>query len=205
LFFAGCQAKSKFWAVSFQDVNQAQDMNAYAAEVVKNGVSNDGPLENGIVICPYYTLKINCQEVPVYSTRTGNGVHSFAYIDVEKDNFVLDVTIELKNAHRKIIVLPLSANVNATLKGKTVKTKITKTGSFSFAFDDNPNTEALTIFAAKESKLSIPEGYQVQNFNPGRYTFDDLNFTQSNTVYYFRSGNYEITSMKTKRRSLRSL
>ena len=43
------------------------------------------PCENGVIVSPYYELRINGRKVPVYAARTTNGIHSFAYIDVEKE------------------------------------------------------------------------------------------------------------------------
>lgn len=41
------------------------------------------PFSDGVIYSPYYTLTVNGEDVPVYATRSANGIHSFAYIDVE--------------------------------------------------------------------------------------------------------------------------
>lgn len=194
--YMGCGSNhSKITAIEFSDVKTVADMNAYASEVVKNGVSNDDPLENGIVICPYYILDVNGTNVPVYSTRVTNGIHSFAWIDVESSNILLNITLNLNNTHKKVDVLPLSSNIKASIINNVVKAKITSLGSFSFSFDDNPNSEALTIIVAYEQKLKVPKDYVTQDIQPGEYTAQDLNFSQGQTVYRFKSGRYKITSI----------
>ena len=194
--FIGCSKNnSKIAAVEFSDVKAVADMNAYASEVVKNGISNDDPLENGTVICPYYTLKVNDINVPVYSTRVTHGIHSFAWIDVESSDILLNVTLNLNNAHNRVDVLPLSSNIKASIANNVVKTKITSLGSFSFSFDNDPNSEALTIFVSNKQELEVPKDYVTQSIEPGEYTAQDLNFTQGQTVYHFKSGRYKITSI----------
>lgn len=37
-------------------------------QVRKDGVNNDDPVENGIVSSPWFSLKVNEIEVPVYAT-----------------------------------------------------------------------------------------------------------------------------------------
>lgn len=187
---------SKYTAISYEDIPTVSDMNSYHSEVKKDGKNNDDPIENGVVTCPYYTLKINGKEVPVYSTRCGESVHSFAWIDVDEaeTSIALNVKLSLKNAHEEVVVLPESSGVEATMKKNTVTAKITSLGSFSFAFDKKVE-EALTIYVAKEEKLNTPSGYTVQEFDPGTYSGSDTSFSQENTVYYFKKGVYNISSI----------
>ena len=123
-------------------------------------------------------------------------MHSFAWIDVDEaeTSIALNVKLSLKNAHEEVVVLPESSGVEATMKNKTVMAKITSLGSFSFAFDKKVD-EALTIYVAKEEKLNTPSGYTVQEFNPGTYSSSDTTFSQENTVYYFKKGVYDISSI----------
>ena len=84
------------------------------------------PCENGVIKSPYYELRINGRKVPVYASRTTNGIHSFAYIDVEKEikdqPFALNTELsflELSTVRNeygedmKIDVLPESKGVKA--------------------------------------------------------------------------------------------
>ena len=75
---------SKFTFISYDGVQTISDMEFYQSEVKQDGKNFDDPIENGVVNCPYYTLKVNGKEIPVYSTRCGEGVHSFAWIDVDE-------------------------------------------------------------------------------------------------------------------------
>ena len=69
-----------------------EEINAYNKET-KTAL----PCENGVIKSPYFELRINGRKIPVYAARTTNGIHSFAYIDVEKqikdDPFALNVEL----------------------------------------------------------------------------------------------------------------
>ena len=79
----GNSAKTQFSALSYTKAQAVADMESYKNEVSVGGKKNNAPVENGIVLCPYYALKVNGKEVPVYTTRCTNGTHSFAWIDVK--------------------------------------------------------------------------------------------------------------------------
>ena len=187
---------SKFNAISYQGVQSVSDIELYHSDVRKNGGNNDDPVENGIINCPFYALKVNGIDVPVYSTRCGESVHSFTWIDVDasETDIKLNIELSLKNSHKSVVVLPESSGIAATLEGKSVTAQLNKTGSFSFAFDKKPE-EALTIYVAKEEKLDKPSDYSMVEFSPGAYNSADTTFVEQNTVYYFKKGIYDISSI----------
>lgn len=182
--------------ISYEGVASLSDMDAYAAQVRKDGVNNDDPVENGIVSCPWFSLKVNEIEVPVYATRCGLGVHSFAWIDAAKaeDSPLLEVSLTVQSAYKSVVVLPESAGVAAELSEKTVRAKIESYGSFSFVFDRKPE-KAFTLYVAPKEEMNVPEGWKIERFSPGRYTREETTFSASRTAYIFETGRYEITSI----------
>ncbi len=186
---------SKISSVVYEDIPTVSSIDEYHGEVVKNGLNNDDPVDNGVVTCPYYTLTINNKKIPVYSTRCAQSVHSFAWVDVEDaKNIVLNVKLELKNYHKNVVVLPESTGVEATLENNVVTCQITSLGSFSFAFDRKVE-EALTIYVALKEELVVPTGYTLKEFEPKTYKSDETFFKEQDTVYYFKKGTYNISSI----------
>lgn len=192
------EALSEVFPVSYEGVASVSDMEAYAAEVRKDGVNNDDPVENGIVSCPWFSLEVNGIEVPVYSTRCGLGVHSFAWIDAGGRNAekspLLDVSLTAQTAYKSVVVLPESTGVAAELSEKTVRARIESYGSFSFVFDRKPDY-ALTLYVAPDEEMRVPEGWDVRRLSPKRYTREETAFSDSRTAYVFEAGRYEITSI----------
>ena len=185
----------------YEDVTDISDVSAYEGEVATNL-----PVDDGIIVSPYYTLKINDTAVPVYASRTASGTHSFAYIDVEVlesgQPFRLNVDISFREAStvldaRKplVAVLPESTGVEATLGERGVEATIQDFGSYSFAFNKKPD-EALTLFVAeKEDTAALFGDYEIKYIEPGDYSRTDTKnatvFTEPNKVYYFKAGRYK--------------
>ena len=126
-------SQSSYFCNEYFGVKAIKDPEKYAAEVELDEVyHNNRPIKNGIIICPYYSVKINDKIVPVYGTRSAHGIHSFVYINLEDKNedFSLDIEITaldkssvLKDKTPKTVVLPLSNGVNAKVeKGKVFAT-----------------------------------------------------------------------------------
>jgi hypothetical protein len=61
------ETRAEYSAISYTKPIAVGDIDAYAREVSIDNKKNNAPLENGIVLCPYYTLKVNGKEVPVIS------------------------------------------------------------------------------------------------------------------------------------------
>ena len=51
--------------------------------VYEQEVCTNLPVKDGIILSPYYIIRIGGEELPVYASRSANGIHSFAYVDVE--------------------------------------------------------------------------------------------------------------------------
>lgn len=168
--------------------------------VYEHEVCTNLPVRDGIVVSPYYRMKINGKTVPVYASRSANGIHSFAYVDIEggeAGNLQLRTEItatensgELRKPEAFAVVLPRSSGVVAEVNDGKAKAKINAYGSYSFAFNGGYK-EPLTLIVKPFEPFSAPEGYAVQKIAPGRYTAADTDFKQQNTVYYFEKGRYE--------------
>jgi len=182
-------ATSAFEAASYTDITQLSDDSAYI-----NATNDNGADDDGIVVSPYHTLKVNGKDVPLYGTRTANGIHSFAYLFV-KDNFVnLKVEITSSKKWRSIDVLPKSANVEATTADGITTTTITNYGSFSFAFNQK-YSQPLTLMVYEKENFVLPEGYTLKELTAKQYTKDETRFVDEYTAYYFKAGHYLVNSI----------
>ena len=196
----GSSANTQFSAISYTKAQAVADMESYKNEVSVDGKKNNAPIENGIVLCQYYALKVNGKEVPVYTTRCTNGTHSFAWIDVKgtPEEFALEVELITEKKYSGVVVLPEKSGVKAELADKTVTATITAYGDYSFAFSTDRlktfkvSNQPLTLIVAPESLPEVPEGYDYVEIEPGKYGYGDLVFEQSNTVYCFKKGEYEL-------------
>lgn len=195
-------------------LNSADEISEYESDVTTNL-----PDENGVIVSPHYTLKINGETVPVYATRSAGGVHSFAYIDVavtdSSKGFALQTEITgtaLSTVFKKtydrepsVAVLPESAGVKATINQKTVKATIKNYGSYSFAFNLSP-AEALTLMVKpQEDEAALFGEKNVNYIEPDDYTgdkADELKFKTAGEVYYFKAGNYQIDGISLPENSI---
>ena len=185
------------YPVEYSEVADQPDMEAFYAETVQsNGASHDAPLDYGFVNGVWHRLSVNGTEVPVYSARCGYGIHSFAWVDVDTDGpLSLEVELELlSNDKESVVVLPEKAGVEAEMDGNVVTAEIADYGSYSFAFDEEAD-KALTLYVAPVSELTVPEGWDTVTLEPGEYTAEQTAFTQSNTVYLFKRGAYDVSAI----------
>ena len=196
------ESNCEVYATEYANIKECNDLNAYQSDV-----STNLPVENGVIISPYYNLKINEKDIPVYATRTANTIHSFAYLDVDvKDDnneFNLNVEVFTKKAssvlnkkNAKVVVLPQKRNVKASINDKKITANISEFGSYSFAFNTKQD-EALTIIVAKkENKKEIFNDKEVIYINPDDYSSNEKRnetlFEEANKVYYFKEGRYQI-------------
>ena len=171
-----------------------EEMDTYEGEVRKGSDSNQGALENGMILSPYLTCQVNGKEVDVYASRCSTGAHSFSYVDVTEERVGLDIRLTLAKTRQKVVVLPESRGVKAEMAGKTVSARIEDTGSYSFAFDDKED-RAFTLIVRRASDFTPPEGYEVEYFEPGAYTAAQTTFTEGKKVYWFKEGSYALDSI----------
>ena len=202
---------------SYAGIKTAQDLATENSTTLSKAISDyqkqvgNEPSKNGVIVSPYWSLDINGSPITVYATRTAFGIHSFVYLDVEKqaENFALNVTLTGTSStsvfDKKTLivdVLPLSANiaVESDKANKTVKAVIEEFGSYSFTFNES-HIEPLTIFVAeKQNTAEIFGTKEIVYIDPGDYslptTYQAMQFSEENKVYYFRAGRYVIDQIK---------
>ena len=204
---APAEANCRIYPTQYEGIRSLADseVNAYAGEAATNL-----PVENGVVYSPYYSLTINGEDVPVYATRTANGIHSFAYVDVEVTDeskaFALNAEVTtlsasgvLSERNPVVVVLPESSGVAAEIGENKITSVIRDFGSFSFAFNRNPD-EALTLFVTeKEDTDALFGDYAVREIEPGDYSTSEraseTRFSDGETVYYFKAGRYKTDTI----------
>ncbi|MBR3996575.1 MAG: hypothetical protein IKI97_15020 [Clostridia bacterium] len=177
-------------------------------EYVQSGGYDD---INGIIISPYYTVKVSDTEIPVYASvvfirvdDTGT-LHSFSEIYVEPDSdfsFNIELTgadVTLKNA----IVLPESHGVKAHCADNKVTASINKTGIYTFLFNGANQYYGYTLMVREkvDEDAEIAEyitEYGEDNvivLDKGVYEYDYVNFvSQNNQVIYLKEGAYVIAN-----------
>ena len=184
--------------ISYDEVNKQPDMDAFYAETKRpDGSSWDAMLDYGFVDSVWHTLKVEGVSVPVYSARCGYGIHSFAWVDVDTDGaFELDVELTLTTPDTKesVVVLPEKLGVEASIQNNVATAKLCEYGSFSFAFNELPDN-AITLYVAPKAELPQTNGMEKVEIEPGRYDVNETRFKQTNTIYYFKSGVFDLNSI----------
>ncbi len=179
---------------------QGAEIGVYEHEVCTNL-----PVRDGVILSPYYTMKINGKAIPVYAARSANGIHSFVYVDIEGgEEGCLQLKTEISATENSTalrredafaVVLPRSRGVIAEVRKGKATAKIDTYGSYSFAFNGN-YIEPLTLIIKRFEPFSVPEGYTIKRIEPNNYVAAETNFTQENTVYYFEKGRYETDTIR---------
>lgn len=174
-------------------IDDSADIAKFAAEVDNtDGSHYNGAVSPGIVNSPYFLLKADGIEVPVYSVRTSIGAHSYAQLDANDDAFPIDLELTLSFSFQKIIVLPEKAGVSLGVKDNVVKSRITKRGSYSFVPDDDPKRSFTLLVRDILGQYEAPEGYEVIKVEPGTHTRTAVRFTDSRQVLYFKAGVHKL-------------
>lgn len=181
------------------------DIDSWKAQVfTSNGGNNDDVTTDTVIKSPWHTLSINGVSVPVYTARCGKGAHSFAWVDVAtaKDDFILNVTLEMYRAFKKCVVLPLNKGVEVDIEDKAFTAVLVEYGSYTFTFATsptakvtNPELAPLTIMVTEEQPLEVPKGYDVHYIEAGFHENDELVFTEERMVYYVKSGLHDISTI----------
>ena len=190
------------FATEYDNINSTDNPNAYIS-----GASTNLAVKDGIIVSPYYTMKINGIDVPVYATRTTNTIHSFAYIDVDVKDKALDFSLDIELTINKdttsvfskknpsVVVLPEKRGVVAEFNENVVTTTINAFGSYSFAFNKKQD-EALTLMVTEKQNTEELFGIKdIVYIEPGDYSTDrreETLFEEEDKVYYFKKGRHLI-------------
>lgn len=167
---------------------------------------------NGVIISPYYTLKINKHSIPVYSTvvfvgdtETGE-LHSFSEIYIKPDT-KLPLTVILTSDDFKIrdaIALPESLGITPKTNNGIMTATITGTGTYTFLFNNAGQEAAFTLFVKDyldedATIATLKTEYGTENvtvYDSGVHYLDYINVTKSNTVIYLKQGAYLVANHK---------
>ena len=170
-----------------------------------------GMASNSVIVSPFHSLKLNGQEVPVYTVRSRRGAHSFAWVDVEKTrrDWHIDVELTTTEAYGKCVVLPESTGVEVAVNNNVYTCKLygLDTYSFTFASDaeakvTDPLLAPLTLMVTEEKPFKLPTEYETVTVEPGVHGAKELVFTQEYTAYIIKSGYHEVAGIKLPSNSL---
>lgn len=120
--------------------------------------ANEGHPDNGIIISPYYTVKVDGTSVPVYGAITYIGstekgaIHSFSEIYVEKDKYCT-VRVEIDSAGLGItdaVIIPEAHGESVTVDNGKATAIISGYGAHTFLFNGENQSYTYTIFIREE-------------------------------------------------------
>lgn len=167
--------------------------------------SNDG---TGLFISPYFTLKTDGREVPVYASLSYNyskdiGVlHSYSYIFVEDaDSFEAEAVLSFFSKVKNAKILPESLNVKPEVEENRITAKISSLGIYTFLINDDSPEYSFTLFVKEyvDEEAEIEEyrrEYGEENvrvLEKGFYEFEYVGDVTDNSVMYFRRGSYVVS------------
>lgn len=179
------------YPISYEGIEPTYTLTKFIEEVdYDDGSHNNEAKDVGVIVSPYFTVKINGQDVPCYSVRTSRGAHSFAMLDTTDESFPLSVEVSAKIDAEQVKVMPLSYGVTAEVNGREFTTEIPSLGNYTLVPDDDI-THALTIFARAKEEYTAPEGYEVIKVAPGKHD-QPIVFTAEKQVLYFEAGVHEL-------------
>ena len=179
------------YPISYEGIEPTYTLTKFIKEVdYDDGSHNNEAKDVGVIVSPYFTVKINGQDVPCYSVRTSRGAHSFAMLDTTDESFPLSVEVSAKIDAEQVKVMPLSYGVTAEVNGREFTTEIPALGNYTLVPDDDI-THALTIFARAKEEYTAPEGYEVIKVAPGKHD-QPIVFTAEKQVLYFEAGVHEL-------------
>ena len=179
------------YPISYEGIEPTYTLTQFIKEVdYDDGSHNNEAKSIGVIVSPYFTVKINGQDVPCYSVRTSRGAHSFAMLDTTDESFPLSVQVSAKIDAEQVKVMPLSYGVTAEVNGREFTTEIPALGNYTLVPDDDI-THALTIFARAKEEYTAPEGYEVIKVAPGKHD-QPIVFTAEKQVLYFEAGVHEL-------------
>lgn len=113
---------------------------------------------NGVVVSPYYTVKVDGTDIPVYGALTYVGstdkgaLHSFSEIYVEKGEYCT-FEIEINSASLNIIeakVIPESFGENVVVENGKATAMLSGFGAHTFLFNNEDQAYTYTIFVREE-------------------------------------------------------
>lgn len=194
---------TKILPLEYDDVAEEIEMVKFYRETRHiDGPSWDDPLPYGFIKSVWHELYINNVKVPVYSTRCGFGIHSFAVLDVVTDGELsLKVKVKiLEGNYSQSLVLPEKRGVKTTLKDNEVTFEIKEYGDYSLCFGNEEigPDKALTIYVSPHREIKDVPGYNKIVIKPRDFSeipAKSLDFSEKHTFYYIEKGRYKVNSI----------
>ena len=175
-------------------VGEAEDLQAF----IRQSEDKFSAQKNGIVVSPYYSVRINGESLPVYATPANYGsTQNIAFIDVSKDAFPLQVSVAADHAVTKAEILPTYYGVVCTVMANRVSFPVGHFGYYTVQFDGSYEN-VLTVAVREYEEPVVPEGYQLVEYKAGIHFVDSISLS-SDTMLYLHSGAYLIAEDPTGR------
>ena len=170
-------------------IEPAENLSSFIAQAQdKFGTQRDG-----IIVSPYYTVRVGKVEAPVYAVPTSYGnTQNVAFVDVNKDAFPLSVRISSSYAVDSAKVLPEKYNVICTKQGNDTLFTVSSYGYYTVQFNCGYN-DVLTLCVREYDEPDEFEGYNVIEYKSGIHFVDYIDIP-SNTVLYLHRGAYLIAN-----------
>lgn len=164
---------------------------------------------NGIVISPYYTVRIEGKQIPVYASTVFVGttqqgeLHSFAEVYVPRGaKFPFKVQLNSEDLYIKnVTVLPESSGTRAICSNYVMNTEINDYGTYTFLFNDESQSHAFTLFVREQideeaeiAKLREQYGDSLYVVEKGFYPMDYVSIVNGSIVYYLKQGAYLLAN-----------
>lgn len=168
-------------------------------------ISNRGYDETSLYVSPYWTMKINGKDTPVYATAVYDWVldrgvvQSFQYIFAD-DGFSLNVNLTFTGKIKNVKVLPESLGCKAKKSRNSISCMLEKFGTYTFLINNDSQEYAVTLFVQKQKDedaeiQKYKEIYGAENvavYKSGVYCLDTLDTGAD--VIYFKRGSYIIAN-----------
>ena len=172
-------------------------------------LANRGYDETSLYISPYWTMRANGRDIPVYATAVYDWVldrgvvQSFQYIFVD-GNAELNIEMQFcRGAIKNAVILPEKLNTKATVNGDRISARITSAGDYTVLINDDSQEYAVTLFVRENRNedaeiAAYREKYGDENvavYDSGIYELDSV--PADRDVLYFRRGSFILFNHKT--------
>lgn len=177
---------ASFSAVTFESVEEADDLNAFYAQGNDNAAHSDG-----IAIADKFTVKSGETDLPAYMVPVTYGVHSFTFVDTKKSEFPIEFSVKVGFKFNKVEVLPERRGVKTATQGDEVTFTVSDYGDYTLVFDEkhlNPFTLVVRSYEDLSFLGKEYNGYNVIEYKPGIHYVDNIDIEESNTILYLHSG-----------------
>ncbi|MBR5871920.1 MAG: hypothetical protein IKZ09_12875, partial [Clostridia bacterium] len=173
--------------IFFDNITVCEDIDTFIAEVDNaDGSHNNEANDVGMILSPYFSVRLNETEIPCYAVRTSIGAHSFVMLDAASaDVFPAALTVLCDTAGKEVTVLPTTHGITPTAVDGGVTAEIPGEGIYTFVIGDNKR-QALTVFVRGYDVYTAADGYEVIMVAPGVHE-DKFVFTAEKQVLYFEA------------------